>query len=241
MKAYKAFDKDLKCRDFQYEVGVEYEEEEAKLCSRGFHACENPLDTFRYYNLTDGSRFCEVDLDATEESETGDTKRCGKKIKILAEIGLSGMINAAVKFVFEKCKDADTAAASGESGNAAASGESGNAAASGWSGNAAASGVSGNAAASGVRGNAAASGVRGTAVCTGPDSSAVANGEQTIAVAWGWNSKAKGIKGSWLVLSERNTDGVIIDAKLVKVDGERIKADTWYVLANGEPKEEVNE
>jgi hypothetical protein len=62
MKAYKGFDKDLKCRGFQYEVGKEYETENAKLCDTGFHACENPLNTLNYYKPGD-SRYCEVDLE----------------------------------------------------------------------------------------------------------------------------------------------------------------------------------
>ena len=126
MKAYKGFDKDLKCRGFQYEVGKEYETGRAKLCDAGFHACENPLHTLKYYKPTD-SRYCEVELDATEETDGDDTKRVGKRIKIEAEIGLKGLIEAGVKFVLDKCEGATEQAASGEYGSAAASGEYGNA------------------------------------------------------------------------------------------------------------------
>ena len=278
MKAYKGFDKDLKCREFQYEVGKEYEEENSALCKKGFHACENPLDTFRYYRPTD-SRYCEVDVDDNGERNSTDSKVCGKHIKISAEIGLKGVINAGVRFVFDKCESATeenasgesgnaaasgvrgnaaasgwrgNAAASGERGNAAASGWRGNAAASGWSGNAAASGESGNAAASGERGNAAASGEsgnaaasgwrgnaaasgwRGTAVVTGFAGRATALGEQCLAVAWGEDSLARGTVGNWIVVSERDDDGNIIDVKIAKVDGDTVKADTWYKLVNGE-------
>ena len=286
MKAYKGFDKDLKCRGFQYEAGKEYQEQEAALCRKGFHACENPLDTFRYYPPTD-SRYCLVDIDDNGQRNSDDSKVCGKKIKIGAEIGLGGVIKAGAQFIFEKCKGTAEDHASGWSGNAVASGVSGNAAASGWSGNAAASGVSGNAAASGARGNAAASGasgnavasgvsgnaaasgargnavasgargnaaasgvsgnavasgvsgnaaasgLSGTATATGRDGRASALGEQCIAVAWGNNSLAKGALGNWIVVSERASYG-IVDAKLARVDGEIIKADTWYTLRRGE-------
>jgi hypothetical protein len=233
MKAYKGFDKDLKCRGFQYEVGKEYEEANAALCKKGFHACENPLDTFRYYRPTD-SRYCEVDVDDNGERNSTDSKVCGKHIKISAEIGLKGVINAGVRFVFDKCESATEENASGWSGNAAASGDSGNAAASGWSGNAAASGWRGNAAASGERGNAAASGDSGTAVVTGFAGRATALGEQCLAVAWGEDSLARGTVGNWIVVSERDDDGNIIDVKIAKVDGDTVKADTWYKLVNGE-------
>ena len=255
MKAYKGFDKDLKCRGFQYEVGKEYEEANAALCKKGFHACENPLDTFRYYAPTN-SRYCEVDVDDNGERNSDDSKVCGKHIKIGAEIGLKGVINAGVRFVFDKCESATeknasgwmgnaaasggsgNATASGGSGNAAASGEMGNAAASGWMGNAAASGERGNAAASGWMGNAAASGERGTAVVTGAYGDASALGKQCLAVAWGADSLARGTMGNWIVVSERDDDGNIIDAKIAKVDGETIMADTWYKLENGEIVEE---
>ena len=246
MKACKGFDKNLRCRGFQYEVGGEYTEETAELCNRGPHACENPLDTLRYYRPGD-SRYCEVEIEDNGERSGDDSKVCGKHIRIGAEIGLKGVINAGVRFVFEKCESATeenasgnlgNAAASGVSGNATASGESGNAAASGWRGNAAASGWRGNAAASGVSGNAAASGRRGTASVTGPDGKASALGEQCLAVAWGADSLARGTMGNWIVVSERDDDGNIIDAKIAKVDGETIMADTWYKLENGEIVEE---
>ena len=250
MKAYNGFDKDLKCRGFQYEVGGEYEEQEANICRKGFHACENPLDTLRYYRPGD-SRYCDVKLDDNGQRNNDDSKVCGKKIKIGAEIGLDGVIKAGTRFIFEKCDGATedhvsgesgnvaasgwsgNAVASGESGNAAASGWGGNAAASGWSGNAVASGESGNAAASGESGNAAASGRSGTATATGRDGRASAVGTQCIAVAWGQDSLAKGTLGNWIVVSERDDSGDIVDAKLARVDGEIIKPDTWYTLRNG--------
>ena len=149
---------------------------------------------------------------------------CGKRIRIGAEIGVKGVIQAGVRFVFDKCESATENHASGDLGNAAASG---------WRGNAAASGRSGNAAASGDLGNAAASGERGTAVATGEQGSSSANGEQCLAVAWGKDSRAKGKLGTWLVVTEYDS-GMILNAKLVQVDGLTVKEETWYTLKNGE-------
>ena len=101
MKCYKGFDKDLKCRDYQYEIGKNYEEPEAKLCEKGYHACEYPLDVFNYYAPAD-SRYCEVELDGVEDSTSDDTKRCGTKIAIKAEIGIAGIVKAAVDFTMSK-------------------------------------------------------------------------------------------------------------------------------------------
>ena len=70
MKMYKGFDKDLKCRDFQYEIGKTYEEPTAELCEKGFHACEYPLDVFEYYAPGEMSRYCEVDLDDVSDKKT---------------------------------------------------------------------------------------------------------------------------------------------------------------------------
>ena len=97
MKCYKGFDKDLKCRGYQYEIGREYEEKKAEICSKGFHACEYPLNVFGYYNPA-SSRYCEVDLDANGQSD-GDSKRVGKHIKIGAEIGIPGIVKASVEYI----------------------------------------------------------------------------------------------------------------------------------------------
>ena len=84
MKTYKGFDKDLRCRGFQYEVGREYEIEGGiKCCERGFHACESPLETFDHCDMLD-SRFCEVEQDGEIDKEDNSTKICSSKIKIVA-------------------------------------------------------------------------------------------------------------------------------------------------------------
>ena len=145
-------------------------------------------------------------MDDNGERNSTDSKVCGKHIKISAEIGLKGVINAGVRFVFDKCESATENHASGDLGNAAASG---------WSG------------------NAAASGERGTAVATGEQGSSSANGEQCLAVAWGKDSRAKGKLGTWLVVTEYDS-GMILNAKLVQVDGLTVKEETWYTLKNGE-------
>ena len=231
MKVYKATNKDMQCtpngKIFQYEQGVTYEKPEAELCRHGFHACEAPMDVLRYYSPADGSRYFEAELeDISPERKSDDTKVCGKKITIGAEIGIPGLAKAHVEYVKHLCEKATEQIASGESGNAAASGVSGNAAA---------SGVSGNAAASGVRGNAAASGVRGTAAASGFYGSAEANGEQTVAIAWGVHSKARGKIGSYIVCTEYDDENKTIKAaRLGLIDGETLKPDTWYSLKGGE-------
>ena len=258
---YKGTDKDMKCRGYQYEIGKTEKSDGAIRCGdKGFHSCEAPMSVLSYYPVRDGNRFFEAEAGGTiDRTGADDSKVASSELTIKAEIGLPGLVKAQLEYVRKKCEtatektasgwsgnaaasgdrgnaaasgDSGNAAASGDSGNAAASGDRGNAAASGESGNAAASGESGNAAASGVRGNAAASGVRGAAVVSGMYGSAEASGEQCVAVAWGEDSKARGALGCWLILTEYRDDA-IYDAKMVKVDGDTIKADTWYTLHNG--------
>ena len=101
MKCFKGFDKNLKCRDFQYEIGKEYTEEKADICNCGFHACEFPMDVFGYYPPSD-SRYCEVELEENGQKSSNDSKRVGKKISVKAEIGIAGIIKAGVEYIKEQ-------------------------------------------------------------------------------------------------------------------------------------------
>ena len=102
MRAYKGFNKNLQCRGFQYETGKTYEEKSASLCREGFHACEAPLNVFDYYPPGEGSRYCEVDLEGVTDERKNDTKICGTKISVGAEIGIRGLIKAHFDYVREK-------------------------------------------------------------------------------------------------------------------------------------------
>ena len=209
MKCYKGFDKDLRCKDFQYEVGKEYETERAKICEEGFHACEFPLDALWYYNPAD-SRFCEVELDANEQTHD-DSKRVGKKIKIDAEIGLSGLVKAGVKFILEK--------ADFENAKATNTGD--------WSA----------ATNTGYRSAATNTGDCSAATNTGDCSAATVEGKESIAIVTGNGSKASGKRGCWLVLTERDNKNHVLGVQAVKVDGKTIKEDAFYTLSGGKVTE----
>ena len=102
IKAYKAFDKDLSCRGFKYEVGKEYgETEEKKVYDKGFYSCPYPLDVFGYYAPA-GSRVCEIEHSGKIDDSESD-KICSSKIRIGAELDIRGLVKAAVSFVKERC------------------------------------------------------------------------------------------------------------------------------------------
>ena len=142
MKAYKGFDENLKCKDFQYEIGKTYEEPTAELYEKGFHACEYPLDVFEYYDPGNMSRYCEVDLDDVSDKKSNkDSKRCGKKIAVKAEIGIAGLVKAAVEYTMEKTIPESSEHATGWHGAASATGDQGAASATGKESVAAALGI----------------------------------------------------------------------------------------------------
>lgn len=206
IKAYKAFDKDLSCRGFKYEVGKEYEETGyIKACEKGFHACPYPLDVFGYYAPA-GSRFCEVEQSGKIDDSESD-KVCSSKIRIGAELDIRGLVKAAVSYVKERCTNECNA----EPGKPATAGDYGAA-------------TAGNC-------GAATAGYSGAATARGKAST----GSNGLSVARGENVQVKGGIGAILVIAEERDDTYdIVDWKAVVVDGEVVKADTWYRLKNGE-------
>ena len=229
MKAYKGFNRELRCKGFQYEVGKEYEEPEAELCKCGFHACENPLDVFCYYPPA-SSRYCEVKMDEVDPEIGDDSKRCSKKIRIGMEIGFKGIIEAGIKFIMDSVDWANK-----KEFNTGYRSVATNA---GYRGAAINIGDQSVASNTGDQSVAANTGYRGVAINIGQVSVATVEGEESIAIATGIKSSAKGSLGCYIVLAEWYRDECgswhIKHVQSAKVDGEKIKADTFYTLKNGE-------
>ena len=254
IKAYKAFDKDLSCRGFKYELGKEYEETGyIKACEKGFHACPYPLDVFGYYAPA-GARFCEVEQSGKiDDSESN--KVCSSKIRIGAELDIRGLVKAAVSYVKERCTNECNAepgkpATAGNYG-AATAGDSGAATAGDYgaatAGNCGAATAGDYGAATAGNYGAATAGDYGAATAgdsgaatAGDCGAATARGKAStgsngLSMARGNNVQVKGGIGAILVIAEEREDTCdIVDWKAVLVDGEVVKADTWYRLENGE-------
>ncbi|MBR4983238.1 MAG: hypothetical protein IKY94_11835, partial [Lachnospiraceae bacterium] len=159
---YKALDKDFKCRGFQYKVGKEYEiQGEVTPCKNGFHACENPLDVFNYYDMIE-SRFAQVEQGGNIK-EDGD-KTCSSRIEIKAELKLADIIRLGVEWIIDKTKfngSSGDYAKIGSSGDYAKIGSSGYSAQIGSSGDSAKIGSSGHYAQIGSSGDSAKIGSSG--------------------------------------------------------------------------------
>lgn len=212
MRAFKGFNKDLTCRGYQYEEGKEFHTERAECCDIGFHACEYPLDCFGYYDPAH-SVFHEVELSGEMDKSGDNTKVCATDIKIGARLSIAGLVKMAIDFTMSKV---NKEAGSDER--------------------------HGFASATGNCGASSATGYKGASSVSDPTG---------VAVAWGHEARAKGCKGAHLILSDwkyvgaRYSDGDYMDpydkesweltgAKMVVVDGENIKEDTYYRCIEGE-------
>ena len=233
---YKGMDANMQCRGFQYEVGKEYETDEAVVCKAGFHACEYPLDVFKYYPPVK-SRYAVVKQSGKISKSGEDTKVASTKIKIAAEIGIAELVRAAVEYTKTHAKEEPGWHATGPQGAASATGYRGAASATGYQGAASATGYQGAASATGDQGAASATGDQGAASAAGYQGAASATGKAGVALAAGFGCKAKGAIGCAICVVERgNWDGEtypIINIKAAIVDGDIIKADTYYMLING--------
>ena len=232
MKAYKGFNKDMTCtptggKPFQYKEGETYEEPEADLCEKGFHACLDPLDCLNYYNICD-SVYHEVELDdVSAQRERNDTKVCGKKIRIGAKLSLKDIVKASVDFTMESVKK-EGGTNSGYSAQLASSGDYAKLASSGYSAKLASSGYSAQLASSGDYAKLASSGYSAQLASSGKDS---------VVMSAGIGGKVKAAVGNWIAIAEweiKDSHFAPVGIVVAKVDGEKVKADTWYMVKNGQ-------
>ena len=227
---YKGFDADMKCRGYQYAVSETYEHKGAvKACVSGFHACEYPLDVFDYYAPAN-SRFAVVEQFGKLSKDGEDSKVASSKLTVRAEIGLPGIIQAAIEYTLARVTPAEGAATnSGDSGAATNSGDSGAATNSGYRGAATNSGYSGAATNSGDSGAATNSGDSGAATNSGY------SGVAADFNGWG---KARSCASGAIFLVNRDNEGNIRHVFASKVGENGIEPDKFYRLGDdGQPVE----
>jgi len=292
MKGYKGFDKDFKCRGFQYEVGKTYTHDGTlKMCQSGFHFVENPLDVFFYYE-PGNSKYTEVEAEGVSDQTKSDSKRVSKILHIGAELSLTALCGLGAKFILDKVDftnapatntgdssaatntgyssaatntgDKSAATNTGDSSAATNTGNRSAATNTGYSSAATNTGYSsaatntgyssaatntgdssaatntGNRSAATNTGNRSAAtntGYSSAATNTGNRSAATNTGEEGCAISLGIEGKASGAVGCWLTLAEWKQNEKYewhrIDVQTKKVDGKKIKAETFYVLKEG--------
>ena len=259
-KGFKGFKPGLVCKNKQYAENTVFEEDAAEICRRGMHYCVNPFDVLDHYNLVnnDGSFNDFAEVEALDRSFTNDGKKyCTKKLKIGAKLSFSGFIKACVDFTIEKTSfgklndgssgnyaqigSSGYSAQIGSSGYSAKIGSSGDYAQIGSSGNSAQIGSSGNSAQIGSSGYSAKIGSSGDYAKIGSSGNSAqigSTGMCAVVMCAGYNSMAKAKKGSFITLAEWKKDDendrwIPINVVTEKVDGERIKEDTFYKLIDG--------
>ena len=213
---YKAYDPGLVCRGYQYEEGKTYKKNGHGVCVGGVtHYCVNPFDVLDHYPLVhEDGKFSEfTTVEAIDEPVTDDGRKFATStIKIGVKLGFAGFVKACIDFVYEKTIK-NMPSDKVETGYSAQIGSSGDYAKIGSSGNSAQIDISGN---------------------------------TSVGAAIGINSIIKGAVGNWITLAEWAYDSdkqrcAPVCVKSAQIDGEIIKADTWYKLADGEFAEVADE
>ena len=218
LNGYKAFEPGMICKGKQYQENTDYEEEGGKICEKGMmHYCVNPFDVLNFYPLVNDSGKVSdfAAVKSLEEPVSGDDgKFATKKLHIGVKLGLPGFVKACIDYLEEETI--------GKAPNSTVS--RGDYAKIGSSGNSAKIGSSGNSAQIGSSGNYA---------------QIESSGEDSVICCSGDASVVKAKLGSWITLaeweySEAKNGCVPKCVKTEYVDGERIEADTWYKLIDGE-------
>ena len=204
IKSYKGFNKDMTCKNKQYEVGKDYEEDKAVACECGMHACEYPLDCFKYYPPSK-SVYYEVEQSGDISRHDDDSKIASTKMHIGAQLSIAGIVNAAIKYTKEKIETTCIESKAATAGNygAATAGDYGVATA-GYHGVATSRGKS----------------------STGENGLSVARGNRV--------KTKGGLGSILVIAEEEQNSHKISSWKAVVVDGVNIKADTWYTFKDGE-------
>ncbi|EOC8279204.1 hypothetical protein ACI5NL_000861, partial [Salmonella enterica subsp. enterica serovar Rissen] len=247
---FKGFNKDLKCRDFQFEIGKTFHHDgKVEACVSGFHACECPFDVFSYYSPAD-SRFAEtISFGITNREEDGDTKIASASITIKAELTLPQFIQRGIEWIWSKidksleqqimCGNRSAATNTGDcsaatnTGNRSAATNTGYQSAATNTGYQSAATNTGNRSAATNTGNRSAAtntGYQSAATNTGNRSAAEVSGSQSVAASLGIEGKARASEGGAIVLCYRDEDGELIHIRASKVGENGIMPNTWYQL-----------
>ena len=225
---YKAFNPGMICRGKQYEENAVFEEPEAKICNTGMHYCKNPFDVLEHYGFVNDNaeinEFAEVEALADEKTDDG-RKFCTTKLKIGAKLSIHNFVNAFVEVTLKRTNGESAATNTGNRSAATNTGD--------WSA-ATNTGTRSAATNTGDWSAATNTGDWSAATNTGNWSAATNTGKDGVAVSWGRRGKTRGEKGCYLVLAEYDDSNNLVCAKMEKVDGERIKENTFYTLKNGE-------
>ena len=261
---YKAFNKDLTCRDFKYKMGQTYDlpKTDIKVCRNGFHFCKFPLDTWGYYPDIINNRYAKIE--AKDRVETEGNKSSTNNITILKELTLDELVRDQINLINATIGgDNNQLASSGYNSKLASSGDNSKLASSGYSDQLASSGYNSQLASSGDNSKLASSGDNSKLASSGDDSKLASSGDNSKLASSGYNSKlelsginsiganiglkgrVKGFQNNWIVLVEYDNNGVIKEiyrAKIGKhkIKGQLIQANTWYWIENGELKREVS-
>ncbi|EHJ9698080.1 hypothetical protein E5F76_004846 [Salmonella enterica] len=232
MVTFKGFNKDLKCRDFQFEIGKTFHHDgKVEACGSGFHACECPFDVFSYYSPAD-SRFAEtISFGITDREEDGDTKIASASITIKAELTLPQFIQRGIEWIWSKIdKSLEQQIMCGDCSAATNTGDCSAATNTGYCSAATNTGYCSAATNTGDCSAATNTGYCSAATNTGNRSAAEVSGSQSVAAAFGIEGKARASEGGAIVLCYRDEDGELIHIRASKVGENGIMPNTWYQL-----------